>query len=466
MSSFPLLSRRQAQLRSAGGSSNEAFVKGEVFFYLVWHLHREHLIATRTITSLVNLALINIKQLLTIAANSSRVKRGIDMSNLAIIENAAVLIENERITWIGRMEDLAMASMKETDVLDCIDKVVMPGFVDSHTHLLFAGSRENEFSMRSKGSTYQEIAAAGGGIFNTVEKVRETSKKDLKKTARRWLNAMMRHGTTTVEIKSGYGLDTPNEIKMLEAINELNSEEVMTIVPTFLGAHAVPPDRKSEPDEYVGELVQKMIPYIGTKKLAAFCDVFCESGYFSVEQSKAILMHGKEFGMMPKVHAEELSISGGAELAAELGAISADHLEHVSDSGIAMLASAGTVATLLPGVSFFLNHAYAPARKLIDAGVAVALASDFNPGSCMSYTMPLMMTIACTQMRMSPEEAITACTLNGAAALNLSSEIGSIEAGKKADLIVLNIPNYEFLPYHFGENHVGKIVKNGVVLEF
>ncbi len=414
----------------------------------------------------MNLALINIKQLLTVATHGGRAKRGTEMGDLGIIENAAVLIADEKITWIGRMEELSMSSMKETDVLDCIDKVVMPGFVDSHTHLLFSGSRENEFSMRSSGATYQEIGAAGGGIQSTVNSVRESPKKELKKNARRWLGAMMRQGTTTVEIKSGYGLNMENEIKMLEAISELAVEEVMTVVPTFLGAHAVPAEQRATRHEFVREVTEKMIPYVASKSLASFCDVFCEVGYFTLEESRSILLIGKQAGLLPKIHAEELARSGGAELAAEVDAVSADHLEHVSDAGIAALAKSGTVATLLPGVSFFLSHPYAPARKLIDAGVPVALATDFNPGSCMSYTMPLMMTIACTQMRMSPEEAITASTINGAAALNLSDSIGSIEVGKKADLIVLNIPNYKFLAYHFGENHVGKIVKGGVILEF
>jgi imidazolonepropionase len=413
----------------------------------------------------VNLALINIKQLVTVSAGGRRVKTGAAMREIGLIENAAVLIENETITWIGRMEDLSMGSLKESDVLDCIDRVVMPGFVDAHTHLVFAGSREHEFAMRSAGSTYQEIAAAGGGILSTVANVREASKKDLKRNARRWLGALLRHGTTTVEIKSGYGLDLGNEIKMLEAINELNDEEVIAVVPTFLGAHAYPADYKDRKEEYVREISDRMVPYIGSKKLAAFCDVFCEQGYFGVEECRHILMHAKHFGMIPKVHAEELTASGGALLAAAVGAVSADHLEHIDDEGIDALARAGVVGVLLPGVSFFLSHAYAPARSLIDAGVPVALASDFNPGSCMSYSMPLMMTIACTQMKLSPEEAITAATLNAAAALNLSQEIGSIEIGKKADLVLLDIPNYQFLPYHFGENHVSKVVKNGVVLE-
>ncbi len=413
----------------------------------------------------MNLALINIRQLLTVSSGGRRVKTGEAMRDLGIIENAAVLIEKETITWIGRMEDLSMGSLKESDVLDCIDKVVMPGFVDAHTHLVFAGSREKEFAMRSAGSTYQEIAAHGGGILSTVAQVREASKKDLKKSGRKWLNALLRHGTTTVEIKSGYGLDMTNELKLLEAINELSEEEVISIVPTFLGAHAYPAEYKNRKEEYVREITDRMVPYIGSKKLATFCDVFCEEGYFSAADCKHILTHAKHFGMLPKLHAEELSASGGAELAASLGAVSADHLEHITDEGIDALARAGVVGVLLPGVSFFLNHAYAPARDLIEAGVPVALATDFNPGSCMSYSMPLMMTIACTQMKLSPEEAITAATLNAAAALNLSQEIGSIEIGKKADLVLLDIPNYAFLPYHFGENHVDKVVKNGVVLE-
>ncbi len=414
----------------------------------------------------LNLALINIKQLVTVPARGKRVKTGAEMRDLGVLENAAVIIEKDTITWTGRMEDLSIGSLKESDVLDCIDKVVMPGFVDPHTHLLFAGSREDEFAMRNGGATYKEIADSGGGILSTVESVRDATKRDLKKFARRHLNAMMRQGTLTVEIKSGYGLDIETEIKMLEAISELNEEEVISIAGTFLGAHAVPPEYRERKREYVHEITERMIPYIGTKGLASFCDVFCDDGFFSMNESREILLQGKRFGLAPKIHADELSANGGAELAEEVGAVSADHLEHVSDNGIAALAKAGVVATLLPGVSFNLNHGYAPARKLIDAGVPVAISTDFNPGSCMSYSMPMMMTIACTQMRMTPEEAITASTLNAAAAIQQSDETGSIEVGKKADIILLDLPNYKHLPYHFGENHVVKVVKNGVVLEF
>ncbi len=414
----------------------------------------------------MNLALINIKQLITVASQNRPVKIGKEMQNLGIIENAAVLIENNTIQWIGKMEELSMSSIKEADVLDCMNKVVMPGFVDAHTHLVFAGSRENEFAMRSAGATYQEIASRGGGILSTVQHVRNTQKKDLKKFARKYLNSLLRSGTTTVEIKSGYGLDADNEIKMLEAITELNEEEVISIIPTFLGAHAVPLEFGSRKKEYVDLITSKMIPYIGKKHLAKFCDVFCEKSYFEPEDCRIIFSAAKNAGLLPKLHADELTSCGGSELAAEIKAVSADHLENISDAGIKALAEAKVVGVLLPGVSFFLNHPHAPARKMIDAGVPVAIATDFNPGSCMSYSMPIMMTIACAQMKMSPEEAITASTLNAAAALNLSNEIGSIDVGKKADLIVLDIPNYKFLPYHFGENHVEKVVKDGVVLEF
>lgn len=414
----------------------------------------------------LDLALLNITQLLTVPSHGKRLKRGPEMSDLGVIGNGAVIVEGDTIAWCGKMEDLSMARVREASVLDCLGRVVMPGFVDSHTHLVFAGSREEEFAMRSRGATYQQIAERGGGIVNTMGQVRSASKKDLKKNARRWLHRLLQHGTTTVEIKSGYGLDMDSEIRMLEAINELNAEEVISIVATFLGAHALPPEFGNSRTDYVREVVERMIPYIGSKRLAAFCDVFCEKGYFTTAESRLILNQGKHFNMAPKIHAEELNPTGGAELAVAVGAASADHLEHVSDAGIAALADSETVAVLLPGVSFFLSNPYAPARKLIDAGAAVALASDFNPGSCMSFNMPLMMTIACTQMKMSPEEAITAATLNGAAALRISGQVGSIEPGKKADLCVLNVPNYSWIPYHFGVNHVERVVKNGVILEF
>lgn len=388
------------------------------------------------------------------------------MRDLGIIEHAAVLCLEGRVAWTGRMSDPLPPIPDGISEIDVDGKTVLPGFVDSHTHMMFAGSRVNEFAMRTRGATYQQIAEQGGGIVSTISHVRSATRKDLKRSTARYMTDMMKHGTTTVEIKSGYGLDMDSEIKMLEAINELKKEEMMTVVPTFIGAHAFPPEYKQNKSEYVRLIIDKMIPYVGTKKLAEFCDVFCEKGYFELEDSEHILSAARAHGMGIKVHADELTSLGGSQLAARMKAISADHLEHVTDEGITALQQAGVVATLLPGVSFFLSHGYAPARKLIDAGAAVAIASDFNPGSCMSFSMPMMMTIACTQMRMTPEEALTASTLNAAAALNMSFTHGSIEVGKQADLLIANVPDYRYLAYHFGTNHISTVIKNGTILEF
>jgi len=414
----------------------------------------------------LNLFLKNISQLVTVTSGGKQTKVGAEMREIGVINDAGVLCENGKISWVGAMHDWQRTLPDNYNKLDASGKVVLPGFVDSHTHMMFAGNRAHEFALRSQGATYQQIAEAGGGILNTITHVRAATKRELKKQTLRYMNEMMKHGTTTVEIKTGYGLDMDSEMKMLEAINELKEEEMMTVVPTFIGAHAYPPEYKQDKRAYVDIILEKMIPYAGKKQLATFCDVFCEKGYFELEETEQILNEGKKWGMLPKIHAEELNPLGGAELAAKVGAVSADHLEHVSDQGIAALRDAGVVATLLPGVSFFLHHGYAPARKLIDSGVAVAIASDFNPGSCMSYSMPMMMTIACTQMKMTPEEALVASTLNGAAALNMSSTVGSIELGKCADLIIADVPDYKFLAYHFGTNHIVTTIKNGTILEF
>ena len=387
------------------------------------------------------------------------------MRELGIVEDAGILCSNGSVAWVGPMTEWDRTLPDDFAELDATGKVVLPGFVDSHTHVMFAGDRAHEFALRSQGATYQQIAEEGGGILSTIRNVRSASKKELKRKTGRFLTDMMRHGTTTVEIKSGYGLDLDSEIKMMEAIHELAKEEVIAVIPTFLGAHAIPPEYKGNPGAYVDLILNEMIPYIGKKQLARFCDVFCEKGYFDLDDSERILAEGIKVGMKPKIHAEELTLLGGAELAAKVHAVSADHLEHVGDEGVKGMAEAGVIATLLPGVSFFLNHGYAPARTLIEANVAVAIASDFNPGSCMSYSMPMMMTIACTQMKMTPEEALSAATLNGAAALNMSSSIGSIEVGKQADLIVADIPDYKFLAYHFGANHIVTTIKNGTILE-
>jgi imidazolonepropionase len=408
----------------------------------------------------------NIRQLVTARSDGKPFLAGKDMRDPGVLEHVSVLIEGEKIRGIGPAASFDQSLADDATVLDASPYVALPGFVDSHTHMVFAGSRENEFAMRAKGISYDEIAAAGGGILSTVKATRAASKKELKKLASKRLDAMMKHGTTTVEIKSGYGLNEESEIKMLEAINELAEEHFMTIVPTFLGAHALPPEFKDDRQGYIDQLCERMLPYIAKRKLARFCDVFCEENYFTVQEAAVILGKALALGLKPKLHADEFKAIGGTPLAAELQAVSVDHLEHLNEAGLQALQKGNTVAVLLPGVSFFLRNPYAPARRLIDAGVPVAIASDFNPGSCMAFSMPLMMTIACTQMGMTPEEAIVAATLNGAAAVGASDTLGSIEVGKQADMMLYDVPNYRFLAYHFGVNHVAGVIKRGVLLEF
>jgi imidazolonepropionase len=349
-------------------------------------------------------------------------------------------------------------------VLDAGGKVVVPGFADSHTHLIFAGSREDEFEQRLRGATYQDIAARGGGINATVRRVRDASKDELKTLARRRLDRLLSFGVTTVEVKSGYGLSVVDEIKCLEVIAELNAEGPLELVPTFMGAHAVPPEFQSDRDGYLRLMTDEMLPEVARRGLAEFCDVFCETGVFSLVETERVLVRARELGLRLKVHADELTPLGGAELAARLGAVSADHLLCISDAGIEALAAAGTVATLLPGTAFFLGMDYAPARRLIERGVTVALASDCNPGTCPTENLPLVGTMACTQMGMLPAEALTAMTLNAAAAVGRADRIGSLEVGKQADLVILDVPDYRQLFYHFGVSHVSCVIKRGRVV--
>lgn len=414
----------------------------------------------------MNLLIKNIKQLVTVSTKGKPYKSGTEMRDLGIIENATVMIQDGLFSWIGPSTKLSQEPDDSIDTIDASDLIALPGFVDSHTHTVFAGSRENEFALRTEGKSYQEITASGGGILSTVSATRETSKKELKKLASRHLDTMLKQGTTTVEIKSGYGLNEDAEIKLLYIINELGDEGLMNIVPTFLGAHAIPEELKENPDGYVDLICKRLLPYVANHKLAKFCDAFCESGYFSVEQCRRIFETAKSLGLGIKIHADQLSQIGASKLAVEMGAISADHLEKIDDAGISALKQSGTIAVILPGTSFFLNCEYAPARKIIDSGIPLAIASNFNPGSCMSHSMPLMMTIACTQMSLTPEEAICAATINGAAALGLSNTLGSIEAGKQADIVLFNVPNYRYLMYHYGIDHVAKVIKHGTYLDF
>lgn len=375
----------------------------------------------------------------------------------------AIMTDAGRIAWLGPSADLPPLP-PDAEVIDATGKVVLPGFVDSHTHLIFAGTREDEFEQRLLGRSYQEIAERGGGINATVQKVRAASKEELKALARPRLRRLLQFGVTTVEVKSGYGLSLADELKCLEAVAELNAEGPPELVPTFLGAHAVPPEFRSNRAGYLRLLIDDMLPEIARCRLARFCDVFCETGVFSVAESEQILKKSRDLGFLLKLHADELTPLGGAELAARLGATSADHLLCISDRGIDALAASGTVATLLPGTAFFLGVHYAPARKLIERGVRVALASDCNPGTCPSENLPLVGTMACTQMKMRPNEVVAALTQNAALALGLADRIGSIEVGKQADLVIFDVPDYRQLFYHFGVNHAWRVIQRGRVV--
>ena len=406
-------------------------------------------------------------ELLTLGGAASRPRRGAEMRDLGILRRGALAVRRGKIVWIGPTADLltAVRPLAFCKTIDAYGKTVMPGLVDPHTHLVFAGSRENEFAMRIQGKTYQEIAAAGGGINATVAATRTANKVDLKAAARRALDMMLALGTTTVEAKSGYGLDVVNEIKILEVIRELDEDGPMTVVPTFMGAHETPPEFRQNPEAYVDLVITRMIPMVASRKLARFCDVFCETGVFNVQQTERIFRAAQAVGLELRVHADELTDLGGGAMAARMKARTADHLLYVNDDGIQAMAEAGVIAVLLPGTAYFLHlQRYARARDMIAAGVPVALATDFNPGSCMTESLPLILSLACTQMRMLPAEAITAATINAAWAIGEHDCVGSLEIGKHADLLVLSAPSHEHLCYHFGVNLVETVVKNGKVV--
>jgi len=341
-------------------------------------------------------------------------------------------------------------------------RVVLPGFVDPHTHVVFAGSREHEFELRICGSTYQEIAATGGGIRSTVKAVRETSAEDLFKAGLRRLDRMLALGTTTAEAKSGYGLSRDSEIKMLEVIGKLNDEHPVDLIPTFLGAHEVPEEYAHHKEEYIDQLIEEMIPEVAERSLAEFCDVFCEEAVYSREESERILVAAAQKGLKPKIHADEFTNQRGAELAVEVGAVSADHLLAISVQGLNALRESRVIPVLLPGTSFSLGlDSYAPAREMLQWGLKVALGTDLNPGSSMTESMPMIMTLACVMLRMTPAEAIVGATLNAARAVDRSESVGSLSPGKKADFILLEAPSFRYLPYHYGVNLVDRVVKNG-----
>lgn len=390
--------------------------------------------------------------------------KGEDMSRLKEIKDGIIVIEDGIITYVGDDNDMpSLPADRNYEEIDAKGNTVLPGFVDSHTHLIFGGYRPDEFEWRMKGDTYMSIMERGGGIQSTVNATRESTVEELQSKAQWFINRMLHDGVTTVEAKSGYGLSLDSELKMLDAIRALadDSEQKIRIVSTFLGAHAVPKEYKGRTSEYVDLIINEMLPAVKGK--AKFCDIFTEKNVFEIEDSRRLLNAARAMGFELKLHADEIVTLGGAELAAEVGAVSADHLLHVSDEGIRRMAEAGVVATLLPLTAFSLKEPFAPARKFIEAGAAVALATDLNPGSCFSGSIPLTIALACIYMNMSIEETITALTLNGAAACGLASETGSLEPGKAGDVIILHFPNYRMLPYYVGMNCVKTVVCRGVV---
>lgn len=404
--------------------------------------------------------LINISQLVTPEGTSK--KRGREMGAVKKINDAAVVIENGKIVFVGtRKEVMSAYNLSEAEICDMKGHAVLPGFVDSHTHFIFGGYRPEEFMMRQQGVPYIEIHKSGGGIQNTVTATRSLSKEQMYRLGKERLADMLSMGVTTVEGKSGYGLDKDCELRQLEVMLDLEKNQPLSIVKTYLGAHSIPMEYKENPESYLNFMIKEMLPVIKEKKMAEYVDVFCEEGVFSTEQSKKLLTAAKEIGFGVKIHADEIVSTKGAELAAELGAVSADHLLAISEAGIEALTRGNTVATLLPCTAFCLNKPYAPARKMIDAGCAVALASDYNPGSCFTNSIPLMFALAVIHMGMTLEEALCALTLNGAAELGREKEIGSIEVGKRADIVVLSVPQYEFLVYHTCKNLVYEVLKDG-----
>lgn len=408
----------------------------------------------------VDLLIRKASELVTLRGSSQEPLKKEEAGNLGIINGGGMAIHDGKIRAVDKTSEIA-SRFKSDEVIDASGKVVMPGFVDPHTHLVFAGSREEELELRLKGASYLEILAKGGGILSTVRATRKATREQLVETAGERLDIMLGHGTTTVEAKSGYGLDTRDELKCLEVAGELNRRHAIDVVSTFLGAHAVPPEYRDKPEEYVELVVENMIPKVAEQRLAEFCDVFCEEGVFTVEQSRKILQKGEDHGLRPKVHADELSRLGGAELAAELRAISAEHLLFASDNGLRAMVQEKVVAVLLPTASFSLmNGKYADARRMIQLGVPIALGTDFNPG-CWTENIQMAIALACREMRLTPAEAIAAATINAAHALGRAHEVGSLEKGKNANVTILSVPSSKFLGYRFGVNLVDKVVKEG-----
>ncbi|MCX8057711.1 MAG: imidazolonepropionase [Ignavibacteria bacterium] len=401
-------------------------------------------------------------QVLTCKAENGKFKRKYELNNLGLLEDSSIIIEDEKISEITSSKSFDKSDFDL--VIDCRGKVILPGLIDSHTHLIFDGSRADEFELRLAGKSYEEIAQLGGGIVKTVRATRNSSKAELKKLALSRIREAISHGITTIEIKSGYGLDYETEIKMLECANELSLETNLDIIPTFLGAHTIPVEFKNNHKEYISLITQKLIPEISSKKLAKFCDVFLEKTAFSVEESKDILSTAKQYGLQLKLHCDQFNSIGGVQLGIDLNVTSIDHLEMITDDDINKLSQTDIAAVILPGVSHFLKIPFAPVRKMIDAGCIVAIATDFNPGSCTSQNLPLMMHFAALYNGMKLNETINAVTINAAYSLGIEKNFGTIEPNKIADIIILNTNDYKNLIYYFGKNFVQTVIKRGKII--
>ena len=411
----------------------------------------------------VDLIVEHAQQLITAKRYTQRPAKGSEMEELGIIHDGAVAIANEKIVAVSKSEEI-LSKYTAKERLNAAGKIATPGLIDAHTHFVFAGSRESELELKIKGASYLEILQKGGGILRTVRDTRAASKETLLQTCRERARSLFLHGTTTIEAKSGYGLSLRDEIKSLEVINSLNDEGPLTLIPTFLGAHAVPPEFEGRTNDYVDLIIGDWLPQISQRHLARFCDVFCEKGVFDIDQSRRILKAGKRLGLMPRIHADELYPFGGAELAAEVGAVSADHLLYASDLGIERMRETGVIATLLPAAPLTLMlDKYADARKFITHSVPVALGSDLSP-SCWIENEQLVTALACYKLKMTPAEAIMAATINAAHSIQNADAIGSLEVGKKADITIFNATDYRFLGYRLGVNMVDTVIKNGRVV--